>query len=190
VALLPLIEDALREVDCTIDVFDAIAVSGGPGSFTGLRIAFSVAKGLACGTGAQLVTVPTLEALARTITDQRGVICALLDARKGELYAACFESSANRWRRLTSDTLTTPDALLAILPTPCVVVGDAVDSYGDWLRDRLGPAVTLLPFATYGPRGGVVAALGAERLRAGATADIPSLEPCYIRRSEAEVKSA
>jgi len=190
VSLLPLIDDALRAAQCPLDSIDAIAVSGGPGSFTGLRVAFSVAKGLACATGAQVVTVPTLEALAHTITDHHGVVCALLDARKGEVYAACFEHSTGGWRRLSPDALMTPEALIGTLPLPCVVVGDADASYGEWLRQRLGTGVTVLPFATHGPRGGVIAALGAERLSLRGGTDIPSLEPCYIRPSEAEMKYA
>jgi tRNA threonylcarbamoyladenosine biosynthesis protein TsaB len=189
VSLVPLIEAVLRQAECPVDSLDGIAVSNGPGSFTGLRVGLSVAKGLACATGARLVAVPTLEALARTAADLGGAIGALLDARKGELYAACFESSARGWARLTPDALVTPEALLAMLPFPCVVLGDAVIAYGSWLADRLGARVTVLPFEAYGPRGGVVATMGAERFAAGLTADLAGLEPFYIRPSEAELKA-
>jgi len=189
VSLLPLIDAVLRCADCSVRGLDAVAVSSGPGSFTGLRIGLSVAKGLACATGLHLVAVPTLEALARTVADRHGVICALLDARKGELYAACFESSARGWRRLTADALVTPEALLDILPTPCTILGDAVDVYGPWLHQRLGSRITLLPFESYGPRGGVIASMGWERFQTGRSAPLHDLEPFYIRPSEAERKS-
>ena len=126
VSLLPLIDAVLRQANCAVRGLDAVAVSSGPGSFTGLRVGISVAKGFARATGVRLVAVPTLEGLARTVPGQPGVICALLDARKGELYSACFESSASGWRRLTADRLVTADTLAAMLPTPCVVVGDGV----------------------------------------------------------------
>jgi tRNA threonylcarbamoyladenosine biosynthesis protein TsaB len=188
-SLLPLIDAVLQRADCPIRTLDAVAVSGGPGSFTGLRIGLSVAKGFACATGVRIVAVPTLEALARTVTGYYGVICALLDARKGELYAACFESSASGWKRLTADALVTPDALLEMLPTPCLVLGDAVVTYGSFLESRLGPRVTLLPFESHGPRGGMIASMGWERLQAGNTVDLPDLEPVYIRPSDAERKA-
>lgn len=188
-SLLPLIDEVLGRAACPVAVLDAIAVSSGPGSFTGLRIALSVAKGVAYATGARLVAVPTLEALARTVTDYEGVICPVLDARKGELYAAAFESRPTGLKRLTADALVTPESLLEVLPTPCVVLGDAVPRYGALLASRLGAAVTLLPFETHAPRGGIVALLGWERMQAGQTADLHQLEPFYIRPSEAEVNA-
>jgi tRNA threonylcarbamoyladenosine biosynthesis protein TsaB len=188
-SLLPLIDDVLRCAECPVTALDAIAVSNGPGSFTGLRVGLSVAKGVACATGAALVGVPTLEALARTVADRAGVICAVLDARKGELYAACFASGPLGLTRLTDDALVTPEALLAALPTPCVVLGDATERYGALLEDRLGVGVTVLPFETHAPRGSVVATMGWERVLGGQTADPHKLEPSYIRPSEAEVNA-
>ena len=190
VSLLPLIEAVLQEAGCATRDLDAVAVSRGPGSFTGLRVGLSVAKGLAYATGVRVIGVPTLEALARTVTDHRGVVCALLDARKGELYAACFEPSATIPRRLTPDMLVTPASLVERLPTPCVILGDAVETYGEFLQARLGSRVTLLPYDSHGPCGGVVATMGWERLRAGPGDDLTPLEPVYIRSSEAERKMA
>lgn len=188
VSLLPLIDAVLRQANCAVRGLDAVAVSSGPGSFTGLRVGISVAKGFARATGVRLVAVPTLEGLARTVPGEPGVICALLDARKGELYSACFESSAGGWRRLTADRLVTADTLAAMLPTPCVVVGDGVTVCESMLRTHFGTRVSLLPADTYGPRGGVIAAMGWERLQAGEGADVSGLEPMYVRPSEAELK--
>lgn len=189
VSLLGLIDDVLQAGGCAIGDLDAVAVSGGPGTFTGLRISLSVAKGLTYATGARLISVPTLEALARTVADCRSVIGAILDARKGEVYAACFRPTDEGLERLTDDLLLTPEALLERLPVPCVLLGDGVTAYGAFLRSRLGEQVTLLPGDSYGPRGGVVAAMGAERLQAGHVDDFSSLEPVYIRPCEAELKT-
>ena len=227
VSLLSLIEEVLQYGSCSVRDLDAVAVSGGPGSFTGLRIGLSVAKGLAYATGACLVAVPTLEALARTVAHLDGKVCPVLDARKGELYAACFQSSNGVLQRLTDDLLLTAEELLAlldasnlpgmsrvssgaarseptasgpvelaargpaslnILPTPCVMLGDAVAAYGRFFQQHLGAAVTLLPSDTHGPSGGVVAAMADERLRDGEPDDLSQLEPRYIRPSEAELK--
>lgn len=190
ISLLRLIDDVLQAGDCAVGDLDAVAVSGGPGSFTGLRIGLSVAKGLAYATGARLISVPTLEALARTVADRGTAICALLDARKREVYAACFAPTSDGLQRLTDDLLLTPEALVDRLPRPCVLLGDGVAAYGAFLQSRLREGVTLLPYDRYGPRGGVVATLGAERWRAGLVDAFASLEPAYIRPSEAELKAS
>jgi tRNA threonylcarbamoyladenosine biosynthesis protein TsaB len=190
VSLLPLIETVLHDASCSVGDLDAIAVSIGPGSFTGLRIGLSVAKGLALATGARVIGVSTLEALARTVAQHHALICALLDARKGELYGARFASTEEGWKRLTPDTLYVPESALELLAMPCAVVGDALTTYGSFLRAHVGAHVTLLPFEKFGPSGGMVAAMGWEGLQAGTADDISSLEPFYIRVSEAELKSS
>lgn len=185
VSLLPLIERVLGEARVDTRDLDAIAVSRGPGSFTGLRVGLSVAKGLACATGARLVGVPTLEALAMA-AGRKAVICALLDARKGEIYAGCFEVTPEGLRRLSDDAVLPLEALMEVLPTPCLIVGDAEPVYGAALRSRFGARVEILSLEESGPRGGVVAAIGAAALRAGADTEAADLEPTYIRVCEAE----
>lgn len=184
--ILPLVETVLAEADLDVEDLDAIAVTHGPGSFTGLRIGLSVAKGIACATGARLVGVSTLEALARTAGDQPGPIWTLLDARKGEVYAASFEARGGTLRRLTEDEVTTPEALIATLPTVCTVVGDVEARYGSLLRAGLGAGLEILPFDRFGPRGGIVAAMGAAAAGEGHAVDPTLLEPLYIRASDAE----
>jgi tRNA threonylcarbamoyladenosine biosynthesis protein TsaB len=201
---LPLIERVLAESGISASELDAIAVSTGPGSFTGLRISLSVAKGLACATGVSLVGVSTLEALAGcaqrllygiadvgrgvggAVREPTSTVCTLLDARKGEVYAACFDVSPAGVRRRTLDMVTTAEKLALSLPTPCIVVGDAEPKYGELLRSGFGDTLEFLPFDECGPSGGVVAQMGMVAARAGAAVDPAQLEPFYIRSSEAE----
>ncbi len=188
-SLLPLIDRVLRDAGCLPADVDTVAVSGGPGSFTGLRIGRSVAKGLAWAIGGRVVTVPTLEALARTVRHHQETVCALLDARKGELYAACFDARGDEWKCVMPDALLTPETLLEQVPTPCVILGDALVRYGSLLQSHFGSRATLLPFPAHAPRGGMIAAMAWERQRAGVPpADLSTIEPFYIRRSEAEMK--
>jgi len=184
--ILPLVESVLLEARLEVDQLDAIAVSAGPGSFTGLRIGLSVAKGLACATTARLVGVSTLEALARTVVDCSGPIWTLLDARKGELYAASFEASDGKLRRLMDDTVTLPEEIVALLPRACTIVGDIEPRYGKLLRESVGTGLRFLPFDQFGPSGGVVATMGAVAVTEGRAVDPTGFEPVYIRRSEAE----
>jgi tRNA threonylcarbamoyladenosine biosynthesis protein TsaB len=184
-ASLPaLVERVLDAASLAIDDVEAVAVSIGPGSFTGLRIGLALAKGIAYAGGLPLVGVPTLEALAEIADAPCGsTICAAIDARKQEVYAALFEATGGAPRRLTADLALRPEALAARLTAPCVVVGDAGDVYGD----VLGARSTLRPFATHHPRGGVIARLGRERLAAGQAANAGTLEPVYVRAPDAEL---
>jgi len=154
------------------------------GSFTGLRIGLALAKGIAFAGGLPLVGVPTLEALAHVADAAPGeTICAALDARKREVYAALFVATEAAPRRVSTDVALAPEALAARLTPPCVLVGDAGEVYGD----ILGKRATLRPFATHHPRGGVIARLGAERIAAGEGGNQGPLEPTYVRAPDADL---
>jgi len=179
-----LVERVLGDAGVTLEDVEGIAVSIGPGSFTGLRIGLALAKGFAFAGALPLVGVPTLEALAWVADAAPGTsVCAALDARKREVYAALFTATADGPRRLTPDLALTPAALAGRLPRPCTLVGDAGEVYGD----LLGAHAHLLPFATHHPRGGVIARLGAARLAAGEAANLGALEPFYVRPPDAEL---
>lgn len=189
VASLPrLVERVLGAARLAIADVEAVAVSIGPGSFTGLRIGLGFAKGLVLAGGVPLVGVPTLEALAWVADAAPGeTICAAIDARKREVYAALFAATDAGPRRTTPDMALSPDALAARLPSSTVLVGDASDVYGRLSGGVLGTTVTVRPFATHHPRGGVVARLGWQRLAAGARDDAGTLEPVYVRAPDAEL---
>jgi tRNA threonylcarbamoyladenosine biosynthesis protein TsaB len=183
-SLPALVDRVLADGGRALDEVDAIAVSIGPGSFTGLRIGLALAKGIAFAGGIPLVAVPTLEALACVAEARPGeAVCAALDARKREVYAALFEAGDDGPRRLTADLALRPEALAERLPRPCILVGDAGDVYGA----ILGARATLRPFATHHPRGGVIARRGAARLAAGEAANPGALEPVYVRLPDAEL---
>jgi tRNA threonylcarbamoyladenosine biosynthesis protein TsaB len=103
--LLPLIELLFETTGVLLQDITGFALSIGPGSFTGLRIGLSTVKGLAYGWQIPVVGVSTLFAHAARVTDYGGLICALLDARKNEVYAAVFRKSTDVITRLTEDTV-------------------------------------------------------------------------------------
>lgn len=179
-----LVQDALARAGVGWEGVDGLAVSIGPGSFTGLRIGLSFAKGIAFAGGTPIAAVPTLEALAWAADASPGaIVWAVLDARMREVYAASFERTDAGLVRRTPDEALPPGALAERIPAGAVIVGDAVEVYPELAK----AGARVLPFVTYHPRGGVVARLGAATLRAGGAADVGTLEPAYVRPSQAEL---
>jgi len=187
--LLPLIGRVLAQAGLTLPAIDSIGVSIGPGSFTGLRIALGTVKGFAYAMEQQVVGVPTLEALASTVREWSGLICPVLDARKGEIYAALFRCDPEgRIHKVLPDHVLAPQLILEQITEPCVFLGDGVEAYGELIRHSCGAMAHLLPFTTHHPRGAVIAQMAWERLQAGSADNIQSLVPAYVRPPEAVVK--
>lgn len=185
--ILEIVEHTLGLCGERLERVELVAASLGPGSFTGLRIALSTAKGLAMVTGAPLVGVSTLEAVATAAERREGLVCPVLDARKGEVYAAVFRAFAGGVTRLGEDRVMAPQALAAALDGPCTLVGDGVDAYRDVWHQVL-PHAEMVSFDRVSPRGGVVARLGQDHLERFGPGDLRRLEPRYCRKSEAETR--
>jgi tRNA threonylcarbamoyladenosine biosynthesis protein TsaB len=188
--LLPAIDQMLRDAGLTLARVEGLAVSIGPGSFTGLRIGLSTVKGLAYATGLPLVGVPTLEALAWSVPFAGPPVCPVLDARRQEVYAALFRFTGRRLERLMEDTALTPEALCERIQAPTLFLGDALGAYGELFAERLGDRLILPPVSSRGARPACVAELGRERLLRGERDQASSLVPRYLRPSEAELRRA
>ncbi len=189
--LLPAVDHLLRTAGRTLADVDALAVALGPGSFTGLRIGVSTMKSLAFATGKPLAGVPTLDALAWTLPFARHPVCPILDAKKGEVYAALYRTDGGRLERLWEDRAVAPERLAAALaaevPGPVVFLGDGVAPFAPLLRRLLGDDACLVPPANRLPSAATVAELGRAALERGESADPAALVPRYLRRSEAEL---
>jgi tRNA threonylcarbamoyladenosine biosynthesis protein TsaB len=192
--LLPLIGKVLTQAGVTLREIEGVGVSIGPGSFTGLRVALGTVKGFAYAMGQKVVGVPTLEALARTVSEWEGkewegLICPVLDARKGEVYAGLFRRGADgNLVRLLSDRVLAPQHLLEQITEGCLFLGDGAEAYGELIRHHRGTLSQLLPFAAYHPRGSVIARMAWGRLRTGDGDALQSLVPAYVRPPEAVAK--
>jgi tRNA threonylcarbamoyladenosine biosynthesis protein TsaB len=186
-SLLPAIDVLLREADEALADVEAFAVSIGPGSFTSLRIGLATVKGLAFGTGRPAVAVSTLAALARRAPPGPGPVVAMLDARRGEVYAASFEDEAAEPAAPRLEGVFGASELAAQLRAPCRLVGEGVGICGEALRRALGSGVVLVPPPRGEPRAAEVGALGAALLAKGAAVDPAELVPRYLRRAQAEV---
>jgi tRNA threonylcarbamoyladenosine biosynthesis protein TsaB len=189
--LLPLLAGTLEKAGVTLNEVSGLGVSIGPGSFTGLRVALSTVKGLSYAAGQPVVGVPTLDALARTVCDREGLICPLLDARKAEVYVALFRRyGAGSVEKLSADLVLPPGEFLEQITEPCTFLGDGAERYADLIRERCPAEARVLPFASFHPRGSMIATMAWERLRRGEHDDLRSLVPAYVRPPEAVVKRA
>jgi tRNA threonylcarbamoyladenosine biosynthesis protein TsaB len=176
------IEAALSVANVGMEALQAIAVSIGPGSFTGLRIALSAAKGLCLAADKVLVTVSTLETLAARLPFARLPVCAVLDARKREVYTALYDT--------TEGVPVERIGPRAIVPTqlaeeragqPTIFTGDGAEAY----RDLLGPNAQIAPSFCARPDAGTIGWLALSKLERGETVDIDSAEPEYVRPPDA-----
>lgn len=166
---------------------DGIAVSLGPGSFTGLRIGMAAAKGLAMATGVPLIGVSTLDALALSCQGSVERICPVLDARKQEVYAALYQPGEEDGypRRLSEDEAVSPETLTGRIDQPTIMAGPAVAVYGHILIKN--PLVRLLPAPLAYPRALHIGLLGARLLAHGQVLDAALAVPRYVRASDAEI---
>jgi tRNA threonylcarbamoyladenosine biosynthesis protein TsaB len=178
------VERVLATAGIAWDALDGLAVSIGPGSFTGLRIAVAFAKGLAFAGGLRTAAVPTLEALAAVAEAPAGSrVCAALDARKQEIYAALFRVEAGgALVRESPDAVWKPAALGAACDAATTVVGDGPEVYPEPFA-----GARVLPFTTHHPRGEVVARMGAAQIAAGRDVPLAALEPVYVRAPDAKL---
>jgi tRNA threonylcarbamoyladenosine biosynthesis protein TsaB len=183
--VMSLIDEALRTAETGLDAVDAIAVSTGPGSFTGLRIGVSVAKGLAYAAGKPLVGVPTLTAIAERAARESGrpvpeIIIPLLDARRGEVYYQMFRYENGAAVPLAGPQtghVTEVQALLA--GRSVLITGEAAEK--GVAPGRTGGGAVLVGQALARCSAGMVALLGETMFRAGLTVDPAALEPRYIK---------
>ena len=186
--LMPIVEHILKNTDLSMADMDVIAVSAGPGSFTGIRIGVSAAKGLAFAADKPAVGVSTLAAMARNVAFADGLIVCAMDARRNQVYNALFEAKDGALTRLTEDRAIALAELAEELkddPRPKTVVGDGGRLCFDFLSAagiscRLAPPHLLMQNAAS-------VALEAEALAAaGKLVGAQELEPVYLRPAQAE----
>ena len=186
--LMPLVNSMLHNASLTLDDIDLIAVAHGPGSFTGLRIGVSAAKGLAWAKGLPCCGVSTLEAMARGVSDFDGLIVCAMDARRQQIYHALFRAEGGRVTRLTADCAISLEELASQLrndPADKLVVGDGAVLCAGYLNDAGIPC--RMADESHRMQSAVGVALCAEEMAArGETVTAQALEPVYLRLSQAE----
>ena len=190
-----MIEEVLDNAGLKTTDLDGVAVSLGPGSFTGLRVGLAIAKGICMGSGIAVAGVPTLDSIAESLSLWEGVVVVARDARRGEVYLSTYSSRSSTVTRMGDYLALSPEGIIDLvnaLPSGqrVLVAGDALERYGDALRSGLGPEPVFAPRMFWAARPSVVALLGASSIEQGMTADPDTIEPMYVRPSEAERRAA
>lgn len=190
--LLPIIDKCLAECSCRLQDLTAIAVTTGPGSFTGIRIGLATVKGLSLGSGIPLVGISTLDALAGNIVGSDYLACAVLNARKNEVYAAFYDVKGNSPQLVWGPAAAKPEvvadqALLLAQDRPGVIIlGDGYWAYRETFQLQLGDRMRAAPSHLLLPRAASVGILARRKVGAREFEDPHGIRPCYIRLSEAE----
>jgi len=188
VTLLPMAQQVLERADMKLEEVDVIAVAAGPGSFTGVRIGVSAAKGLGWALDKPCAGVSTLEAMAWNVCALGENLCPVMDARRGQVYNALFASDAQRPVRLTQDRALSLEELAAELERldrPQILVGDGAQLCYDGLAGR-GLQVRMAPPNLRVQSAWGVARAALELARAGQLVSAGELKPSYHRLPQAE----
>lgn len=182
--------EIVREANIPIDELDCVAVSIGPGSFTGLRIGIATAMGLAYGLGIPVCGISTLEGLAAQVAISGELVCPLIDAKRSEVYTALYRGSQNNPREVKSPcTLQIAELEDTLRSTgeTITVTGPAAAMFESYLTEALGSSVAFTSPAEAKPSAAAIAALGLAIHRSGKSIHPAALKPLYLRRSDAEI---
>lgn len=186
--LMAMADQLLQDCRWTMADLDGLALSIGPGSFTGLRIGAATVKGLGLGLGVPVAPVPTLDALAGNLPFADAPVCPLLDARKGEVYLARYRWNGAAMERQSEYQALAPPQAVESLDVPVIVLGDGVAACRPHLA-RLGDGLAVAPSAQSTPSAAVVGQIGHEILAAAGGVEADEVVPLYLRPSEAELKA-
>ena len=180
--LLPNLGHLLRQFDLSPQALTGIIVARGPGSFNGLRVGISVAKGLAFSLGVPIVGISTLEVEAYQHAGTGLPVCPVFNAGRGEVSTATYRRKRGRWLQLAPEHITTIETLCSGITSKTVLCGEYVTVIAEQLRQHLGSRA-VIPSATTGlRRAAFLAELGLRRLATGDTDDPATLQPLYLRR--------
>lgn len=187
--LMPMINEICQMVKLDLSTLDAIGVTSGPGSFTGLRISAGTAKGMALGLDIPIVGVPTLDAIAHNIPYTDYLICPIMDARRSHLYSALYKWENDALNRLT-DHMIIPviDVIKTLVKRDekVIFMGDGIDVYKKEIMKGLGDKTYFAPPSLRLQRASTVALLAIEKVRQGDIISHMDYAPVYLRPSQAE----
>lgn len=185
--LLPMIDQIAAMTELDMDSVDAIAVSGGPGSFTGLRIGSATAKGLGLALKKPLIHVPTLDAMAWNLYGASGLICPVMDARRNQVYTGIYRFEKEFQIVMESSAMDIHDLIQKLngMGERVIFLGDRMPVCRSFWKKN-DSALGLCAGPVQPPAGSSVAALGARYLEEGKVESAAEHRPDYLKKAQAE----
>ena len=203
--LLPMIDEVVKMTELDLNTIDAIAVAGGPGSFTGLRIGSATAKGLGFALNKPLIHVPTVDGLAYNVYGCEDIICPIMDARRNQVYTGIYTFSKKAGTKEGSNLVEPVFQVIKMQMAvsieelaerlnryrrPVVFLGDGVPVYENILAEKLTVPYSFAPAYMNRQRAAVVGTLGIQYYKAGKFETAEEHRPDYLRVSQAERERA
>ncbi|MDY2938002.1 MAG: tRNA (adenosine(37)-N6)-threonylcarbamoyltransferase complex dimerization subunit type 1 TsaB [Fusicatenibacter sp.] len=187
--LLPMLDEIAQMIELDLNTVDAIAVAGGPGSFTGLRIGSATAKGLGLALDKPLISVPTVDALAYNLYDTDKCVCPMMDARRNQVYTGLYCYTDHEleviWPQCAMGVEELAEALNS-LDHEVIFLGDGVAVYQEKLKECLKVPFSFAPAHVNRQRAAAIGALAEVYYREGKTESAAEHQPEYLRKSQAE----
>jgi tRNA threonylcarbamoyl adenosine modification protein YeaZ len=180
--LLPSLAHLLAQTGTSLQSISGIIVARGPGSFNGLRVGVSTAKGLAFSLGIPIAGISSLEADAYQHAETGLPVCPIFNAGRGEIATAIYQRRSNKWCQLAAEHITTVETLCSQITTQTIFCGEFAPLIATQLRKQLGRRAIIATPAARVRRAAFLAELGQQRLVAGNYDSPATLQPLYLRR--------
>lgn len=187
--LLPMVEEIVSMLGIDLKEMDAIAVSAGPGSFTGLRIGSATAKGLGLALKKPVVPVPTTQGIAANLYGAEGIICPLMDARRNQVYTGLYRYNKEGFVIVEDQMAVMIDEIIEkvnAIGEPVTYLGDGVEAFAGILKEKTTVPFSFAPLHASKQRAGALGARAVELYKAGVMQLASEHEPDYLRLSQAE----
>lgn len=187
--LLPMLDQLLKTLDMDLEDIDAIAVSNGPGSFTGLRIGSATAKGLGLALNKPIIAVPTVDALAYNLFGTEGFICPMMDARRQQVYTGLYEFKNSQLNIvIPQQAVSVADMIQSIneKQQPVIFLGDGVPVYKEVIQETVTVPYSFAPAHLAYQRAGALATLAEIYYKDNKIQTASEHRPDYLRLSQAE----
>lgn len=191
--LLPMLDEVVKMTEMDLQTIDAIAVSGGPGSFTGLRIGAATAKGLGLALEKPLIHIPTVDGLAYQLYGTEGLICPIMDARRSQVYTGVYRFVEGRFEVVEEQMAISVEELIDKLNQygeQVTFLGDGVPVYGNRLQEGLKVSYFFAPAHQNRQSAAAVGALAVQYYQQGKLESATEHQPDYLRVSQAERERA
>lgn len=191
--LLPMIQEIVKMTDTRLEELDAIAVAGGPGSFTGLRIGSATAKGLGLALNKPIISVPTVDGLAYNYQGCEQIVCPLMDARRKQVYAGVYRFEQEKLITLVEqcavsieEIINQAEMIARQEKRKLVFLGDGVQVHRDYIDAHMQTEHIYAPAHLSGQRAGAVGICAIQLAKSGKMESAEEHKPEYLRLSQAE----